>query len=44
VLVKYEHEEYGGLSFRESGVNPESCRAHNAFDLDHDESGDAGED
>jgi len=43
VLVKYKHEEHGGLSFRESGINPDSCRAHDTG-LDHDESGDAGED
>jgi len=44
VLVKYKNEEHGGLSFRESGVDPESCRAHKGFDLDQDEGSDAAED
>jgi hypothetical protein len=37
VLVKYKHEEHGGLSFRESGVNAESCHDRDAFDHDRDE-------
>jgi hypothetical protein len=44
VLVKYKHEEHGGLSFRGSGVDPESCHAHHGFGLDQDDGSDEAAD